>query len=163
MSDNIWIRPEKDVLSRFIKLPSVQTMAKGISVSVRVPESDRPTSLNGGYDRKTGKFIIQFRYDDNERSEETRSTGDENVKFTVGSESKRLQKITVAVDKNEIDVVHLELSRLAPKWIERADDALDSLRNNTKKLSAKLNYELIEELIKTYQSDDRLAQDLEPA
>jgi|GEM_PF-3724420 len=156
MSNSFLIKPDEDLVGQFARFSQHGDTRRGVRFSLRLSPSELPIALEGGYDQENGNFIITFHYIEAESCID--GGGDEDVRFFIGKNSRRLQQIRVGVDKNKIDVVQLEL--LAPQSIEKADNALDGIKENATRWNAKLNYEFADALLKKHVGDHRFARPL---
>lgn len=101
---------------------------RGVEVTVLASPYDVPDAVRGRYDEDQRRFIIEFRYFDEE--EWWRDEKDKHLALRIGRNSGRLLGIEINVDALKANEVKLQLAipRLVSKAIERLRDDPDRAR-----------------------------------
>ena len=121
-----------------------------MGVSLQISPYDLPEAFRGYYRPETGTFRIEFKYPDNEPSEQRRL--DNNVTIDLGQFSRKLLTIDVAVDRFRGAPLFGQLHIL----LDKADAAIERLRHEVPRPNAKLNYNAIEVILKTNRENPLL-------
>jgi len=109
---------------------------RGVLVELLLSAYDFPEAFRSRYDEKLRRYVIEFRYLDDEPSLAMR--GDEHVVFLIGKYTKRLKALQLDVDALKVDRVDLAVKK-------EADDALGRLVSSEGK--GRQNYEIARKLI----------------
>lgn len=110
-----WIKTDPTVLNK----PFSENV-RGVQINVLLSPHDVPTGVRGYYDENISRFVIEFRYLDEERS--TKEPHDDNITLRIGQSSRRLLGIEVNVDLLRAQSVALNM--LVPEIISNALDRL---------------------------------------
>lgn len=87
--------------------PPKEIKRSGVVFEVFISPYDLPEAVRGSYDDQRKRFVIEFRYIQDEPKEKV--VGGQFVTFEVGKHSKRLYHIEVDVDKLRVNTVALQL------------------------------------------------------
>ena len=129
---------------------SVETV-RGVRVQVVASPHDVPRAVKGRFDEECEKFVITFRYLDEERSSYVlESSSDEIVHVYKGTSSGRVERIEVDVKKANANTVSLNI--LPTEICDRVERTLDRLRTHNLTLSTKLNYRAVSEALEESRS-----------
>lgn len=124
---------------REMSTPALTPMKRGVLIELSLSPYDVPEAMRGFYDKKTKRFVIEFRYIDDEPSQIVESS--EHASFSVGRHTKRIQAIRLDVDAMKVNRVMLKLEREA----EQAISKLSSIESHGAAPLA--NYEIMRSLI----------------
>ena len=105
MSRFIWVNP-----SRLEKGRRTEQGPEGVSFEVEVSPFSMPQTVFGTYEQATGRFVIEFRYIDQEASPSPRKLGNEGIVIREGQYSGKILSIEIPVsDQKSKDIGHIEL------------------------------------------------------
>lgn len=112
---------------------------QGVTITVALSPYNFPTAVRGTYDKTLDRFVIEFRYMNDE--EWTVDGVDQPVSFRVGKSSKRLCGVQVDVKKLRAREVKLNLKLLLDNELKKR---LQELQGRD---GLKMNYKLVEDLL----------------
>jgi hypothetical protein len=124
--------------------PEKKLDERGVELHVQISPYDVPQALRGGFNEKTDRFEIEFRYIGDEPLRV--QAADQHVSFYVGKKSGRLYKIQLNVKAMKAQKVTLKLAATAmlSQEIEKLNEHIPGRRDN---------YGVVSDLIKS-KSDD---------
>ena len=124
---NEWVRLDAE------KLNTPQSQAiRGVNITVRMSPYDVPEAVRGYYDEAQRRFVIEFRYIDDEPLQKKQEGA--HITLRIGRHSGRLYGIEVDVDAMKSQAVDL-------------NQAIDSLASLPRKRSRHENYEVAKKAI----------------
>lgn len=130
---------------------SLVETVRGAQVQVFASPHDVPRAVKGRFDGECEKFVITFRYLDEERSSYVlESSPDEIVHVYKGTSSGRVERIEVDVKKANANTVSLNI--LSTEICDRVERTLNRLRAHNQSLSTRLNYRAVSEAIEESKS-----------
>jgi hypothetical protein len=118
--------------------PQIATI-RGVELSVLVSPYDVPAAVRGYYDRQLNRFVIEFRYIQEEPI--TEDWRDSTMAVFVGKNSGRLYRIQLDVHKLKAQQVTLQF------LIQQMDRALEQLARNPQHRIRAGNYQLAKRVI----------------
>jgi hypothetical protein len=134
MQNYLWVNPGRLKKGRHVE------KTDGMEITVEISPYDLPTSVVGGYDPKTGRFVITFRYIDREDAVESPSKKFEGVTFLEGKNSGKLLSIQIAIDAPPMD--NTAVISLKTKVMEALRHRRDSMKE-----PESLNQDVAEEIL----------------
>lgn len=127
---------------------SSEETIRGVRVQVFASPHDVPRAVKGHYDDESDKFVITFRYLDEERSVFVlESSPDEIIHIYKGASSGRVERIEVDVRKANANAIRLNID-----ICNRVERTLNQLRDHNQRISTKLNYRAVSEAIEESKS-----------
>ncbi|WP_422353045.1 hypothetical protein [Stenotrophomonas sp. AR026] len=124
--------------------------ARSVVIEMNVSPYDVPHQVRGGFDEGQRKFVIEFRYIDDEELREVKV--DDHVHALIGRKSSRVYSLVVDVDAIGVDSVALKMG--PPETVRQgASVALGAMpsRLATKKVREK-NYKVADKVLGDYWS-----------
>lgn len=117
-------------LLKFTEIGRKEDEDKGVKIQLYVSPHDVPLAVRGFPDEKTGHFVIEFRYLDDEPVA-TKQEGT-NVLIRLGKHSRRIFAIELDLAELRAETVQLELMSVVRSAVRKLDDARDdaSLKTN---------------------------------
>ena len=131
-----WVRLDAEKLNT----PQLQAI-RGVNITVRMSPYDVPEAVRGYYDKVQRRFVIEFRYIDDEPLQKKQKG--EHITLRIGRHSGRLYGIEVDIDAMKSQAVDL-------------NQAIDSLASLPRKRSRHENYEIAKKAI-TEKKDEIFA------
>jgi len=120
------------------KLAPKTILDRGVLVSVQASPHDVPKAVRGGWDPAIQRFVIEFRYLDNETYVKER--GDENLTLRIGKNSHRLLGLELDLKSLRASTVALEFTHaLRDKAMREIENVVQRRENSGS--SDSVNYE----------------------
>jgi hypothetical protein len=140
MSRYVWVNPER------LKKGRLRNQCEGVDLIVEVSPYSKPVSVIGDYDRVGGKFLIQFRYIDNEPNA-PRPTESNGVVIVEGRYSGKILSIALPIDGPELKTVGIISLKTRIKNALKARSQASEQRKKSEVPVDQLNQDIAEEII----------------
>lgn len=115
-------------------------MQNGVEIALSLSPYDVPDAVRGNYDPKSGRFLVEFSYIEDEAW--VKKQHDQNIELRVGRNSGRLYGIEIDIDSMKASQIALKIE--LPKIVGRAID--DELRQANRQ-SRRENYQIAKSVI----------------
>ncbi|MGQ0814841.1 MAG: hypothetical protein ACT4O1_10305 [Gemmatimonadota bacterium] len=153
MDESKWIRVDPEEFER----QAIGRKGRGIEFTVFVSPYDVPEAIRGRYDERKKRFLIEFKYIQNEPWR--LQPQDDHVALRLGENSGRLQGI-------EVDVVALKAAHIKLDLINRVERTIERAASGhgiaaAQKRIPEDNYHIALDVIETKK--DEIFAGLEPA
>lgn len=120
---------------------SEHSESNGVHVTIMLSPYDIPEAVSGYHDDDLGRFVIEFRYLDDEPWR--REPRDEVLTIRIGRHTRRLFGIEIDVEKAEVDHVSMEIAQTPAEEMDRSlAGAFASLNTSAESKRVKNNYSL---------------------
>ncbi len=126
----------------------LQTEGSKVKVEFLVSSYDIPEAVRGSYDKKSGRFVIEFRYVGSSNEPTKPKPQDEYVTFIVGKNSSRLYQIEINVKALKIEKVELCM-----KIRDEVKKTLDNLIQKPINRFRQDNYRLTQKALSEIEDD----------
>ena len=113
MSTPKWVRVDPTEVERDI----ASRKGRGVELRLFLSPYDVPDAVRGRYDSNLGRFVIEFRYIQEEEWE--RDEHHEYITLRLGKNSRRILGIEIDVDRLKADHIKLDLRRMVGRRIRK--------------------------------------------
>lgn len=146
---DVWISVLPETSSRSDEKETI----RGIEYNVFISPHDVPVAARGRYDPKIKRFVIEFRYIDDESW--TREPQDDSLSLRVGRRSGRLYGLEVDVDRLAVDAVGVRLHAHSPeRAMHEFEQALEQILDKpARRTGRKGNIQAVENVLRRRKKD----------